>query len=293
MNLAMGFEGRLGDLRDRAVGWAVLHAMPRLRDALLASWAVGGADLGGRRRELFAALARAIERTYYAPGTPSARRAEIRHLCHGFESGLRAAERDERCPAAPAARSALDGEIDARLCSGRVRTVHQVACGSGRALAAAAARFPAVFFCGSDGNPLVVDFCRRRWRHLPNLAFTTLRLENTHDRAVARSLQADLVVANGGLHLLDEAELRACFDSLRRWCPVLLVSQPVAPDFDVAGTPWSEPRPPLGWSHPYPLYLREAGWENVRATEEVPSDTPDRKLVAAFASDATHALRAA
>jgi hypothetical protein len=290
MNLAMGFGGRLEELRERALGWAVLHAMPRVRAELLASWSTAGRDLLGPRRDLYEALAHEIERAYYGPGTTPARRAELRRLCRGAGTMLRAAENEGRRPHADAGRSALDHAIDARLRSGRVRTVHQLACGSGRDLATAAARFPTIFFCGSDGDSDVVDFCRRRWRDLPNLAFTTLRLEHASDPSEAHALHADLVIADGGLHYLGEPELRDCFAALRRWCPVLLVSQPIDVDFDVGDAMRSAPRRRLSWSHPYPRYLRDAGWENVEATVE---SSGDRKVVAAFASDATHALRAA
>jgi hypothetical protein len=150
-----------------------------------------------------------------------------------------------------------------------------------------------VFFCGSDADPEVVDLCRRRWRPFPNLAFTTLRLERAHESGEMQSLHADLVFASGGLHYLDEASLEEFFVAMRRWCPILLVSQPLDPSYDLESTAGSQPRRWLSWNHAYPLHLREAGWENVRAVEEQVPGSPERKDAVVFASDAAHARRAA
>lgn len=285
----------LARIRDRAVGWTVLHAMPRLRGELLASWDADGVDLQGRRRRLFRALTREIERAYYDHRTPTPRREDLRRLCQGPGSARATFEESSRPGSiAPPPRSQLlHAELEDRLRSGVTRSVHQVLCGSGHTLAQLAARHPTTFFCGSESDPAVVDRCRRRWRDVSNLAFATVRLEHLDERCESRPVQADLVVAEGGLHELSEERLRLLFSAMRRVSSVLLMAEPVDPGFDAAAQRRSMPRRRLSWNHPYPRYLRDAGWEQVQFREELLPGDPDEKLLVVFASDAAHARRAA
>ena len=70
-----------------AAGALLWRALPPLRARLLAHWTTGGATLGPRGRWLFAGLSRALDREYYAPDTPTARREAIKALCMGEDSG--------------------------------------------------------------------------------------------------------------------------------------------------------------------------------------------------------------
>lgn len=173
-------------------------------------------------------------------------------------------------------------ELEARLASGRVERVHQVACCSGREIAHYARRFPGVAFTGSDADDSIVEFCRETWRDLPNLAFTRLRLEDT-DAAGMRALEGDLVCASGGLHYMDPESLRRFFRRARELTRTLLLSQPLDRDYAVALEQESKPRAQLSWNHPYPAYLREAGWTRIQCSEGVADDLPWVKNVSASA----------
>ncbi len=173
-------------------------------------------------------------------------------------------------------------ELEDRLASERVERVHQVACCSGREIAHYARRFPGIAFTGSDADDSIVEFCRETWRDLPNLAFTRLRLEDT-DAAGTRALEGDLVCASGGLHYLDPESLRRFFVRARGLTRALLLSQPLDRDYAVTAERESKPRAQLSWNHPYPTYLREAGWTRIRCSEGLADDLPWVKNVSAAA----------
>jgi hypothetical protein len=168
---------------------------------------------------------------------------------------------------------AMFRELERELASGAVRRVHQVACCSGREIAYFARRFPAVTFCGSDGDADVVDFLRATWRELPNLAFARVRLDLAEASETA-SLRSDLLYASGGLHYLDERSLRSFLGRARTVTSRLLLSQPLDRGFVMAREARSTPRTQLSWNHPYASYLREEGWAGVQWEEGLVDDLP-------------------
>ena len=173
-------------------------------------------------------------------------------------------------------------ELERRLASGEISRAHQVACCSGREIAHFAQRFPRVEFTGSDADPSIVDFLRETWRAIPNLDFVRLRLENTAG-AEMEALGGDLVYASGGLHYMDPESLRRFFGRARALTRALLLSQPLDRGYRVAGEQQSRPRRQLSWNHPYPLYLREAGWQRIAHSEGFAEELPDVKNVSAAA----------
>lgn len=193
----------------------------------------------------------------------------------GADSGVRWARQyfDRGFPDRFTPMIAMFAELEARLASGAVTRVHQVACCSGREIAYYARRFPGMAFTGSDADDSIVEFCRETWSDLPNLAFTRLRLEDT-DAPGMRALEGDLVCASGGLHYLDPESLRRFFVRARELTHSFLLSQPLDRDYPVAEARESRPRRQLSWNHPYPHALREAGFARVRHSEASADDLP-------------------
>jgi cyclopropane fatty-acyl-phospholipid synthase-like methyltransferase len=177
---------------------------------------------------------------------------------------------------------AMFAELETRLASGRVASVHQVGCCSGREIAYFAKRFPCVAFTGSDSDPEIVDFLRGQWRELGNLRFVQLRME-TSDDAEMENLRADLVYASGGLHYMDPSSLLRFFTCARALSSALLLSQPLTRPYPAGDAKESMPRGQLSWNHPYPSYLRQAGWSRVDWSEGLSEELPTLKNISAWA----------
>jgi hypothetical protein len=244
--------------------------VPPARAHLLAHWITGGTSLGPRGRWLFNGLSHALDREYYAPATGTARREAIKALCMGEDSGVRWARQylARGFPDGFTPLIAMFGELESRLASGTVTSVHQVACCSGREIAYFASRYPRVTFTGSDADPAIVDFLRETWRELPNLAFTRLRLEEA-DNAEMDALRGDLVYASGGFHYMDPESLCRFLLCTRNLARTILLSQPLARTYATETRRDSAPRGQLSWSHPYPYYLEQTGWPRVAWSEGV------------------------
>jgi hypothetical protein len=267
----------------RDVGVHIRDERPGLRTRLLATWTKGGTSLTPARKRLFDALAAALDREYYAPATSTEQREAIKRLCMGEDSGVEWAKAylargfpDRFTPVL-----AMFGELERRLTAGTVRSVHQVACCSGREIAHFAKRHPEVRFCGSDADPDVVEFLRHHWRDVPNLSFEVLRLECRDDACLA-ALASDLAYASGGLHYLDAASLRGFLARARELVGSLLLSQPLDTSFPSDGPPLSSPRRLLSWNHAYPAYLAEAGWTAIGWRENSVAELPDVKNIGAW-----------
>lgn len=276
----MGFAQRAQD----AAGAFVWRALPPARARLLDHWITGGTTLGPRGRWLFTGLSHALDREYYAAATSTARREAIKALCMGEDSGVRWAQQylERGFPDPYTAVIAMFGEIESRLASGDVASVHQVACCSGREIAYFARRYPKITFVGSDADPAIVEFLRDKWRELPNLAFTLLRLEKTEDTEM-ESLRGDLVYASGGFHYMDPESLRRFFLHTHELAGSLLLSQPLARAYLTGTARESSPRGQLSWNHPYPHYLAETGWAHVAWSEGVTEDLAYVKNLSASA----------
>ncbi|HTS85872.1 MAG TPA: class I SAM-dependent methyltransferase [Usitatibacter sp.] len=251
-----------------AAGLVVWRALPPLRARLLEHWITGGTRLGAGGRWLFTGLSHALDAEYYGAATTTRRREAIKALCMGEDSGVRWAKeylkRGFPDPFTPLI--AMFGELEARLAAGAVARVHQVACCSGREIAHFARRYPRVAFTGSDADPSIVEFLRDTWRELPNLSFAVVKLDEPGEAGM-ESMRGDVVFASGGLHYLDPDSLRRLFAGTRSVAGAFLLSQPLARDYASDGPHGSSPRGQLSWNHPYPRYLREAGWKRVSCSE--------------------------
>ena len=258
-------------IAQRAAGWLILHGLPPLRNRLLTSWTQAGTDLAGMRRWLFDGLSETLDREYYAASASTGRRENLKALCMGADSGVHWARTylGRGFPDALTSQLMMFTYLEEQLIEGRIRSVHQVACCSGREIGYYAKRYPEIDFCGSDVEPQIVEFLREHWRKVPNLRFEVLPLESTspQDRAC---LEADLVFASGGLHYMDEDSLKSFFTHCREACKTLLLSQPLAAAFDPLCENESTPRIQLSWSHPYVRYLKETGWAPSRQAEMQP-----------------------
>jgi hypothetical protein len=267
------------------VGVHIRDERPGLRARLLAFWTKGGTCLTPARKALFDALAAALDREYYAPETSTERREAIKRLCMGEDSGVAWAKAylERGFPDRFTPVLAMFGELERWLASGTVRSVHQVACCSGREIAHFAKRHPEVRFCGSDADPAVVDFLRDHWRDVPNLSFEVLRLECWDDPSFA-ALASDLAYASGGLHYLDPASLRGFLARAREVVGSLLLSQPLDAAFSSGGPPGSTPRQLLSWNHAYPAYLAEVGWTEIGWRESSLAELPGVKNIGSWAT---------
>jgi hypothetical protein len=280
---------------DANVGVRIQNDRPGLRTRLLATWTKGGTSLTPVRKRLFDALAAALDREYYAAETSTARREEIKRLCMGEYSGVAWAKAylERGFPDRFTPVLAMFGELERRLASGvvpvsgtearKIRSVHQVACCSGREIAYFAKRHPEVRFCGSDADPAVVEFLRHHWRDVPNLSFEVLRLECPDEPSFA-ALGSDLAYASGGLHYLDAASLRGFLGQARDLVGSLLLSQPLDASFSSDGPPLSTPRRLLSWNHAYAAYLAEAGWTGIGWRESSVAELPGVKNIGAWAT---------
>jgi SAM-dependent methyltransferase len=175
------------------------------------------------------------------------------------------------------------GDLESRLASGLINSVHQVGCCSGREIAYFARRFPAIDFTGSDSDPEIVEFLSEHWHELRNLRFVRLRME-TSDDAELQNLRADLIYASGGLHYMDPPSLLRFFTRARALSSALLLSQPLARAYPAGDSTESAPRGQLSWNHPYPRYLTQAGWLRVEWSEGLSEELPSLKNISAWAS---------
>lgn len=289
---------RAREADDGDVGVRIRDERPVLRARLLATWTKGGMNLTPARKRLFDALAAALDREYYAEQTTTERREAIKRLCMGEDSGVAWAKAylERGFPDRFTPVLAMFGELERRLADSaesgrRIRSVHQVACCSGREIAHFAKRHPDVRFCGSDADPAVVDFLRHHWRDVPNLSFEVLRLERFDD-AGFDVLASDLAYASGGLHYLDAEALRGFLERARDLVGSLLLSQPLDASFSSDGPTASTARRLLSWNHAYPAYLAEAGWNAVGWRESSVAEMPEVKNIGAWADAAAERIPA-
>lgn len=269
---------------DADLGIELRDRRPALRRRLLADWTRGGTSLTPARKRLFDALSRALDGEYYDPATRTERREEIKRLCMGEDSGVAWAKAylargfpDRFTPVL-----GMFTELERRLASGAVRSVHQVACCSGREIAYFARRHPEIRFRGSDADPAVVAFLRDEWREVPNLCFAVLRLERPDDPGFA-ALESDLAYASGGLHYLDPPSLRRFLGRARELSSALLLSQPLDSGYDLERERASTPRRMLSWNHPYLALLAATGWQGIGWSESSVAENPGVKNLAAWA----------
>jgi hypothetical protein len=222
-----------------------------------------------------------LDREYYAATASTQRREAIKTLCMGAASGVDWARAylERGFPDALTSQLAMFAYLEEHLGQGRIQSVHQVACCSGREIAHYAMRHPDIDFCGSDVEPEIVDFLRKHWREVPNLRFEVLPLESAGPTFRGR-LEADLVFASGGLHYMDERALKRFLVDCREVCTTLLLSQPLDAEFDPKCKAGSAPRVQLSWNHPYVDYLEQAGWTAARWSEMQPAGETRVKSVA-------------
>jgi Methyltransferase domain len=281
----------LGRAQFRA-GEFIFRRAPGYRDRLLSFWTEGGTKLGPLERWLFAGLSRAIDRRYYDAAASTAEREAIKGLCMAGSSAVKWARHYLSLGFPDRYTHALKmfDEIESLLASGTMQVVRQVACCSGREIAYFATRYPQVNFVGSDCDQVLVDFLREQWKHLSNLTFDLVRLEEVQ-QADGAGLKCDLLYASGGFHYLDPVSLRGFLRRVQRLAGRLLLSQPMSRSYAVEKERDSQPRGQLSWNHPYPAFLREAGWTNVRLIEGLVQELPQLKNVAVFAESASASSR--
>jgi Methyltransferase domain len=272
----------LGQTQFKA-GEFILCRAPGYRAHLLSFWTEGGSSLGRLEKWLFAGLSRAIDQRYYDAAASTKDRETIKALCMARSSAVKWARHylslgfpDRYTPALK-----MFDEIESLLASGSVQIVRQVACCSGREIAYFAGRYPQIEFVGSDCDEALIDFLRKHWEHLSNLTFDLVRLEE--ELADGAKLKCDLLYASGGFHYLDPASLRRFLLRVRPLAGRLLLSQPMNRSYAVEKERDSQPRGQLSWNHPYPAFLREAGWTRIRVIEGLVEELPRLKNVAVFA----------
>jgi len=149
----------------------------------------------------------------------------------------------------------FDG-IERVLASGAVRTVHQVACCSGREIGWFAKRYPEIEFVGSDCDEELVEFLNAHWDAVENLRFEILRMDQP-----PRMMTCNLLFASGGLHYLDPDALACFFTWAVSRADRLYLSQPMDRDYDPETANGSSGRGLLSWNHPYRRMLLAAGYE--------------------------------
>ena len=178
----------LGQAQLRA-GEFIFRRAPGYRAHLLSFWTEGGSSLGPLEKWLFAGLSRAIDQRYYDAAASTKDRETIKALCMARSSAVKWARHylslgfpDRYTPALK-----MFDEIESLLASGSVQIVRQVACCSGREIAYFARRYPQIEFAGSDCDEALIDFLREHWKHLSNLTFDLVRLE---EEQLADSAQA-------------------------------------------------------------------------------------------------------
>lgn len=247
----------------RLVGAFVYNLMPEYRTHLLGKL-FDGEPQSGIDRLVYRALLRRVMAEYYHPSTATSRREELKNLSMGRESGVRWAEYYLRMgfPTKDTVHQPMFRMLEECLSEGQVKKVHQVASCSGREVVYFARRYPEVTFVGSDMDDAVVSACRERWKELPNLSFTVVRLDRL-DAREQDSLRSDLVYASGGLQFLDEPSLRRFLRVLLPLTRRILLTQPLAIDFLMQKHTHSTSRGNFSWNHPYTKYLAEEGWVNV------------------------------
>lgn len=267
---------------QKLTGRAILTAVPFYRRRLLRRWTEGGVSFGRLERWFFACLSRALDVAYYAPATSTTERERLKALCMADSSAIQWAHHYLKLgfPDAFTPHLAMFRWIEEALKTGRARSVHQVACCSGRETAYFAGRYPDVRFVGSDCDPMLVDFLNRHWADVPNLTFVTLDLVKFAKGAVDLD-SCDLLYASGGFHYLDESSLRGVLAAARQGAGELHLSQPMDRVFDPVGATASAPRQQLSWNHPYPRMLEETGWTDVCFEEGLVESLPTLKNFAA------------
>lgn len=266
-------------------GDLIFRFIPFYRDRLLAFWTSGGAPLGRLEKWLFSGVSNVLDRRYYDESATTEQRELLKELCMAHSSAIEWARHylslgfpDKYTPAL-----SMFAEIESLLASGAVKTVHQVACCSGREIAYFARRYPGVAFTGSDCDESLLEFLRGHWKELPNLKFELVRMEKESARDAA-VLKCDLLYASGGFHYMDAASLVCFFQRvapLARW---LALSQPMHRTYSAISESASQARGMLSWNHPYPALLIRAGWTNVRIAEGFVPELPDFKNIAVFAT---------
>ena len=265
-------------------GDVIFRCVPPYRSRLLAHWTSGGTKLGPLEKWLFTGLSNSLDRHYYSTTATTEEREWIKSLCMAQSSAIVWAKHylSLGFPDRFTAALSMFAEIEQLLSSGAVRTVHQVGCCSGREIAWFAQRYPAVAFVGSDCDEALVQFLREHWKHLPNLTFELVRMEeeSPHD---ATLLKCDLLYASGGFHYMDPASLLRFFQRARPLATRLYLSQPMDRAFSPLTETTSRGRGMLSWNHPYPALLTQAGWKTVRLAEGFVEDLPLFKNVAVFA----------
>ncbi len=271
-----------GQAQCRA-GEFVFRRTPAYRAHLLSFWTEGGSSLGRLEKWLFAGLSRAIDRRYYDVAASTKDRETIKALCMARSSAVKWARHylSLGFPDRYTLALKMFDEIESLLASGSVQIVRQVACCSGREIAYFARRYPHIKFVGSDCDEALIDFLREHWKHLSNLTFDLVRLEE--EQVDGAKLKCDLLYASGGFHYLDPTSLRRFLQQVQPLAGRLFLSQPMHRSYAVEKERDSQPRGQLSWNHPYPAFLREAGWTEVRLMEGLVEELPRLKNVAVFA----------
>ena len=245
------------------VGSLISTVFPGYQKRVLSKWP-GCGERSAWEHFIFSVVVRRVMHEYYSPVTSTSRRETLKNLCMGEESGVAWAEyyANVGFPTKDTAKVAMFSFLEECLSAGHVKTVHEVACGSGRMAAYFAQQHPEVKFVGSDKNDRVVAACRKRWQHIPNLSFVVVHLDrlNTLEQEALRS---DLVYASGGLLYLDEHSLRRLLHVLFSLTGRFLLTQPLAIDYPMEEYSHSIPRGNFTWDHPYTHFLRDEGWRDV------------------------------
>lgn len=253
-------------------------------EELLRHWTTGGVNLSGEDKEAFARLVQELDERYYSEGCSCEERESIKARCMGEASAVAWARQylargfpDATTPYLP-----MFEEIEKVLRSGEVKSVHQVACCSGREVAYFAKRYPEVSFCGSDCDEGLVSFLEEQWEGIPNLRFCLLRMEEGRGERDGEE-KCDLLYASGGFHYMDPESLAAFFRRVRGIAGSLFLSQPMDAGYRAEKECNSLGRKMLSWNHPYPYALEKAGWSPVSWREGFVPELPGLKNFAGFA----------
>lgn len=138
----------------------------------------------------------------------------------------------------------------------QIKTIHQVACSSGREIAFLAQKFTNRNFVGSDIDTLIVENCYKNWQ-VSNLEFDIIRLENIES---VSKIQSDVVYSSGSLQYLDYNTLNNFFEEIIKYSNYLFLAEPVGSAVDIFQKNISTKRGNFSWNHNYGYLLEKNGW---------------------------------
>ena len=205
-------------------------------------------------------LISSISNEYYHTNTTTNRRMELVDLVMSKEAGVKWAnyylsfgfnENDLN-------KSKMFSSLNKLLSENKqIKSIHQVACSSGREIAFFASKFADKDFIGSDIDDSIINNCYKHWS-FDNLSFVSLRLEEADD---VNKIRESVVFSSGGLQYLDYATLNSFFKKINQHVQYVYLAEPVSSNTDVFIEEKSKERGNFSWNHHYASLLENSGWK--------------------------------